>query len=142
LHLVTARTGTLSGTLADSTPFSYELTRFHSNAVLSITLVEDRMFGDFNRDGEVNAADYTTWRNSVGQSLTPGHAADGNFNGVVEEADYLLWKIHFGGVPGGKGASSADVPEPTGVALFLSLAAGCALFGRRVRPRMHKIPPA
>ena len=141
-HLLTTRTGTLSGTLADSTPFSYNLALLPSETALSVALVADRLFGDYNRDGDVDAADYTTWRNTVGQLLTPGHGADGNFNGVVDEADYLLWKNHFSGVPGGKGASSANVPEPTGVALFLSLAAGCTAFGGRLRLGGHKIPPS
>ncbi|MEN1678284.1 MAG: PQQ-dependent sugar dehydrogenase [Planctomycetota bacterium] len=54
--------------------------------------------GDFNRDGIVDAADYTVWRDSLGGS----GAADGSGSvagvpdGVVDEGDYLLWAQHFG----------------------------------------------
>ncbi len=51
--------------------------------------------GDFNGDMMVDAADYTVWRNSVGQTGN-GLPADADGNGVVDGADYLVWKDHFG----------------------------------------------
>jgi hypothetical protein len=50
--------------------------------------------GDYNRDGAVDAVDYTVWRNSRGS--TTDLAADGDQNGVVDEADYRLWKENRG----------------------------------------------
>src|SRR5690606_10125365 len=51
--------------------------------------------GDFNGDMMVDAADYTIWRNSVGQ-IGKGLAADADGNGVVDGDDYVVWKDHFG----------------------------------------------
>jgi autotransporter-associated beta strand protein len=50
--------------------------------------------GDFNRDGTVNAADYSVWRNSLGSSTVM--AADGNGDNLVNQDDYAIWKNHFG----------------------------------------------
>jgi beta-glucanase (GH16 family) len=72
------------------------------------------LVGDYNGDGVVNAADYTVWRDSLGQTGI-GMAADGSGNGTVDQADYEVWKEKFGAAGG---ASSSDpfgatsVPEP------------------------------
>ncbi|MEM8864875.1 MAG: PEP-CTERM sorting domain-containing protein [Planctomycetota bacterium] len=50
---------------------------------------------DYNSDGAVNAADYTVWRDSLGQT-GPGLAADGNGDEVVDIVDYENWKTNFG----------------------------------------------
>jgi Dockerin type I domain len=52
--------------------------------------------GDFNDDGLVNAADYTVWRNSFGSTVERGYFADGDGNGMIDEADYAVWKLNFG----------------------------------------------
>jgi hypothetical protein len=74
--------------------------------------------GDYNSNGIVDAADYTTWRNHLGQSFVlanenPSAATPG----VVDEEDYVFWKANFGagGSGGGSAASvkSAPVPEPS-----------------------------
>jgi hypothetical protein len=54
-------------------------------------------FGDFNGDGLVNAADYTVWRNHLG--APEGSLLSNNGNGdVIDETDYDLWKTNFGNV--------------------------------------------
>ncbi len=81
-------------------------------------------YGDFNEDGVVDAADYTVWRNSLGQSGS-GLAADGNGDSHVDNADYDLWKLHFGETlaSGAGGASLGDVAAPEPTSCFLALAA-------------------
>ena len=49
--------------------------------------------GDYNGDGVVDAADYTVWRDGVGSQEL---AADGTRAGIVEDGDYTLWKEFFG----------------------------------------------
>ncbi len=51
--------------------------------------------GDYNRDGVVDAADYTGWRDLLGQ-VGPGLAADGNGDSSVDELDYQVWRDQFG----------------------------------------------
>jgi hypothetical protein len=48
------------------------------------------MAGDFNRDGHVDAADYTIWRDTKGS--TTDLRADANGDGVIDSADYDVWK--------------------------------------------------
>jgi hypothetical protein len=54
--------------------------------------------GDFDRDGVVDAADYVVWRDSAGSEITSGTGADGNVDGVVNSGDYDVWRDHFGDV--------------------------------------------
>jgi hypothetical protein len=53
---------------------------FSSTATLTLTLV---LPGDYNHNGVVDTANYTVWRDSLGQTGA-GLAADGNGNGVIE----------------------------------------------------------
>jgi hypothetical protein len=52
--------------------------------------------GDFNRNGIVDAADYTVWRDNFG--ATDESSLNGNGDGIdgVESSDYELWKANFG----------------------------------------------
>jgi hypothetical protein len=54
--------------------------------------------GDYNRDSHIDAADYVLWRNSNGETVTPGTAADGNVDGNVSALDYDAWRAAFSNV--------------------------------------------
>jgi glucose/arabinose dehydrogenase len=84
--------------------------------------------GDYNFNGIVDAADYTVWRNSLGSSSEL--AADGDGNGVVDAADYEYWKARFGNSSGSSSAQFTTVPEPS----TLLLAACAATFLIMFRP--------
>lgn len=73
--------------------------------------------GDYNGDGLVDAADYTVWRDGLGTTYT--------------QADYDVWKTNFGSAAGAGAINSALVPEPA--TLNLWLAAVCMLLGWRRR---------
>jgi hypothetical protein len=81
---------------------------------------------DYNGNGIVDAADYTLWRDTLGQSGL-GLAADGTGpagvpDGVVDQLDYDFWKANFGN-HSGAGASTnttVPVPEPTTVVMLLT----------------------
>ena len=89
--------------------------------------------GDYNRNGVVDAADYIVWRNTRGQSVAPGSGADGSGNGSVGTEDYAYWRARFG-MAGASGAGSAAlVPEPAG-GLILVIG-GLIAAGRRSRIR-------
>jgi hypothetical protein len=75
--------------------------------------------GDYNHDGVVDAADYIVWRNSFGQTGS-GLAADGDGSGTVDQADYDLWKMNFAATsPGSGAAASRAVPEPATIWLTI-----------------------
>jgi hypothetical protein len=83
--------------------------------------------GDYNGNGVVDAADYTLWRDTLGSQLDL--RADGNGDGTVDEADYVFWNDRFGNVIGT--GSRAAVPEPTAALLFTTSLVG--LFWQRAR---------
>ena len=91
--------------------------------------------GDYNGDGTVDAADFTQWRDTLGQVAARGQGADGNNNGAVDASDYQVWKNHFGAtynVSGGQAGGSVGVPEPaSGSLLSAGLAIGIACRGYR-----------
>ena len=76
--------------------------------------------GDYNQNGEVDAADYVVWRNGVGTTYAQG--------------DYDVWRAHFGQTAGSGAARpsaeplSAEVPEPAGIPLLIL---GIAVFSCR-----------
>ncbi|QDT70237.1 hypothetical protein MalM25_31830 [Planctomycetes bacterium MalM25] len=76
--------------------------------------------GDYNADGRVDAADYTVWRDTSGQNVTPLTGADGNGDGLVNGADRLVWANNYGLVQAG--SSAVAVPEPAAqMALLIGL---------------------
>jgi hypothetical protein len=76
--------------------------------------------GDYNGDGTVDAADYTIWRDTLGQTVTsPGSGADGDESGEIDAGDYQYWKDRFGQVVSGGGAAAIAVPEPATISFFL-----------------------
>jgi hypothetical protein len=61
--------------------------------------------GDYNANGIVDAADYVVWRDTLGQAGA-GLAADGNGNGSIDAGDYDFWRAHFGTMSPGISAAS------------------------------------
>lgn len=47
--------------------------------------------GDYNQNGVIDAADYAVWRDNVGGSIPNDHTP-----GLVNDADYAYWRAHFG----------------------------------------------
>jgi hypothetical protein len=72
---------------------------------------------DFNGDGIVDAADYTVWRDSLGQNVIPGTGADAFADGVIDQHDYDFWRRFFGSSSTG---SSSAIPEPSAAVLALA----------------------
>lgn len=96
------------------------------------------LLGDYNKDHTVDAADYVTWRNSVGEE---GYhlPADGNGDGKVDDNDYTVWKDHFGEVWSSAGSgsrNSAIVPEPATAGLAMAAVFVMLLGSIHRRPRL------
>jgi Lysyl oxidase/Dockerin type I domain len=100
-------------------------------------ILVDLLPGDYNDDGIVDAADYTVWRDTLGDAvaiLTTG--ADGDGDGQVTAADYDVWKQHFGAtLAPERGAAGIAVPEPVVAASVCLGVAGGGLFSNRGRSR-------
>ncbi|MGE3243503.1 MAG: beta-1,3-glucanase family protein [Pirellulales bacterium] len=89
--------------------------------------------GDYNHDNVVDAADYTVWREMLGRT-GPNLAADGTFDGTVDEHDFDQWKATFGaslGLGGGSGSMATTVPEPAAIAAAVTSVAAGIVLGRR-----------
>jgi hypothetical protein len=62
--------------------------------------------GDYKHNGVVDAADYVVWRKTFGQSGAD-LAADGNNSGTIDSGDYDVWRAHVGKTNSGTGAATA-----------------------------------
>ncbi|MCA9240249.1 MAG: hypothetical protein KDA37_08620, partial [Planctomycetales bacterium] len=93
--------------------------------------------------GVVDAADYTVWRDSLGQGATafwPGNRDPSN-TGAVNLADYFYWRNHFGSTRFPGFAPGAVVaPEPDSM-LLLALLGALARLQYHTRDAMSPIAP-
>ena len=92
-----AVSGAFNNAVGDRLPVaggSFLLTIDANSVVLSDYLAA--LPGDFNYDGSVNAADYTTWRDGLGA--------------VYTSEDYAIWAAAYGS--SSSAASMTSVPEP------------------------------
>jgi hypothetical protein len=88
--------------------------------------------GDYDRDGDVDQDDYTTWKDQFG--LTGYRPADGNEDFAVSPADYVLWRDSLGSSSGTATSNESAVPEPSTAALVVLFSlVGCVWLrsGRR-----------
>ncbi|QDU88112.1 Peptidyl-prolyl cis-trans isomerase A precursor [Pirellulimonas nuda] len=85
--------------------------------------------GDFNLDGFVSLQDLALWKADFGS--TTKAEADANGDGIVNAADYTIWRDRYVGAGGSIGA--IGVPEPATLGtMLLALGAGLAVCrGRR-----------
>ena len=68
--------------------------------VVTVTNLLEAFAGDYNRNGIVDTADYVVWRNTLGQTVPPLSGADGSGNGLVGFEDYNIWQSNFGRTSG------------------------------------------
>jgi phospholipase/lecithinase/hemolysin len=103
--------------------------------------------GDYNGNHVVEAADYTVWRNSLGQTGM-GLAADGNGDNIIDRLDYDVWKSHYGETSGttanwvaspAVATARSDVPEPASAVLVL-IGGAFIQFYVRFTPRRTRRP--
>jgi hypothetical protein len=83
--------------------------------------------GDYNRDGDVDDADYNLWRETFGS--TGDLRADGNGDGRVDAVDYIVWRKNLGSSGSGayllnqvEGQDIPGVPEPSTIVIAMAIA--------------------
>lgn len=92
--------------------------------------IPDGLAGDYSNDGIVNIADYVVWRNNLGAAIALPNETA--TPGVVDVDDYEAWKENFGAVSGSlAGLSSAVVPEPSAWTCMALLALVGVAYRRR-----------
>jgi hypothetical protein len=91
--------------------------------------------GDYNGNGVVDAADYVLWRK--GGPLQN----EGRTTGVIDQQDYLFWRARFGASNGAGSGSSlgngSEVPEPAMMTIF---AVATVIFSLQHRRRQAPHP--
>ena len=91
---------------------------------ISILETDQAAAADYNQNGIVDAADFTIWRDLLGSN---DPLADGDGNGIVGMEDYYIWRTQFGRtVPG------AIVREPESH-LLMMFGVGALMFVFRRR---------
>ncbi|TWT34045.1 Pectate trisaccharide-lyase precursor [Posidoniimonas corsicana] len=85
------------------------------------------LFGDYNDDGQVDAADYTVWRDSLGAQA--GALPNDPHLGPIGDAQYQTWRANFGQTrePATFPFAPTAAPEPAAALLLMLLLAAAAI---------------
>jgi len=86
---------------------------------ISYEVLAAGVYGDYNGNDVVDAADYTAWRTLLGLTLSLPNEDPSVTPGIVTFEDYAVWKTHFGETLPGSGALGGSVPEPGAAVLML-----------------------
>jgi hypothetical protein len=71
--------------------------------------------GDYDQDGSVSVSDFARWKELYG---TNEPAADGNGNGLVDAADYTVWRNQMAVHSAAKTIPPQIAPEATGFSMI------------------------
>lgn len=101
---------------------------FTGSGILEVTtfVEQELLLGDYNENGVVDAADYTLWRDNLGTNNVLANDAIG---GTIGTAQYDQWKNNFGATAGA--GSGAAVPEPSTLAALICFVLFSGTRGRR-----------
>jgi hypothetical protein len=144
---------TPTGAFTVESPYTWNLSQLDTTGEVTLAPAAP-LPGDYNQNGMVDAADYTVWRDRVGQSVTLAIENPAALTpGLVDAEDYAFWKANFGNVlpnPGaGRGAAGyplgasaaalpAAVPEPASLVLGLIAIVLFAPLQRQMTGRLHR----
>jgi hypothetical protein len=99
--------------------------------LMGLSSVSNGVPGDYNNNGVVDAADYTIWRSQLGQPSTLPNR-DSTNSGAVNAQDYTFWKSHFGNHAGPGAGLGAGAAVPEPSTLMLAVfGLICAVSTRR-----------
>ncbi|MCA9188475.1 MAG: pentapeptide repeat-containing protein, partial [Planctomycetales bacterium] len=98
--------------------YDWDLASLYTSGEVTLIGVPTILPGDYNHNGVVDAADYTVWKDRFGSAMALD--ADGNQDGAIDAADYTIWKDNYGLTS--ITAMSSAVSEPSGALLAASTA--------------------
>jgi autotransporter-associated beta strand protein len=120
---VIAMADSISGMFALNAPAGFSVAHNATNIVLTAPDVSGGVAGDYNEDGVVDAADYTVWRDRLGQNTPLPNTDPADTDSQVTTAEYNFWKSRFGATSGAGSSElsrgAGAVPEPTSCGLAL-----------------------
>ena len=119
----TFSTGIYSGLGSDHTA----LIIFRITSLSPISFVA----GDYNADGKLDGSDFQEWRDVFGETSESARYADGNGDGIVDGADYVILRHAMAVAGSGNTLAIGAVPEPAGLMLAVVALAGMLMCGRR-----------
>lgn len=102
---------------------------WNDDALLGAGILQVALVGDYNADGRVDAADYTVWRDRVGDPDLPNR--DPVLTGVVGDGDYAVWATNLGRTT--PPAAPEAVPEPLSLSIALLTGVLVVVLDRRGR---------
>jgi hypothetical protein len=106
--ILTTTFGAISGTfeneIVPTTAGGLTIDVLYPNAQTVMLQVVNALIGDYNNNGVVDAADYAVWRENSG---TNNHLPNDPLGGVIGQVHYDQWRAHFGQVAGGGATFSA-----------------------------------
>jgi hypothetical protein len=98
-------------------------------------IVVNSLTGDYNRDGIVDAADFVVWKKMFDQTVPRYTSADGDGDGSVDEDDYAVWLDNFGRTAEVGSGGSASASAPEPALPLLVI---LAVFGGRCGLRLRR----
>ena len=116
--------GQFSNIIPPALPQGFDWQIHYGANDVTLEVVAAALPGDYNSDGVVNVADYTLWRDLLG-AVGVALAADGDGNRSIGIEDYQIWKTNFGQTLLEPSASSSQLlPLPEPASCILSAAIG------------------
>jgi hypothetical protein len=127
-RLVTV-TDTGAGSLYSTLTFADSNTAFRD--VVFVPPAPAGVLGDYNGNGVVDAADYTVWRDHLGQTFALPNR-NPLLSGPIGMGDYTYWQSRYGAISGAGSLAGSAVPEPESICM-LAMGAVWLAASRRTR---------
>lgn len=105
------------------------------------TIVRDNLLPplpDYNGNGVVDAADYTVWRDTLGMTVPMGTGADGDGDGQITGNDYVVWRDNFGAMLPAPAVVPTQATPEPGAALMTAVFGMATLAFRRQKQGVSK----
>jgi autotransporter-associated beta strand protein len=132
-----AITGAIGSTSGTIAGFAATISLDNTNFDVLLNVTGPGVAGDYNSNGVVDAADYVVWRKKVGAASLTNRS--NTISGPVGQADYDFWRSRFGATSGsGSMLGGASVPEPSTAILLASMMLMLAVKRRSNSSRLKK----